>query len=450
MRLYVPLSLLLSLAASACQEAPPPSAKNEGELVVLTRMAPTTYYEDRNGNPTGPEYDLVRSFARARNLPVRFELVDTIEDIFDRLKTGQADLAAAGLTLTDSRAKSFRSGPAYQEVTETCVCRENLDVNSPSELGGLRIAVARESSYEETLRRLQETSPDLEWSSLDLSTEQLLQKVWEKEIDCTIADSNIVDINQRYFPEIERVFSVGDEQSLVWYLSNDSSITPEQLEPWFDQLKKSGKLDEILNRYYGHIPEFDYYDTHVFLDRINNRLPEFEPLFKKAASATGFSWPLLAAVSYQESQWDPAAVSPTGVRGLFMLTQPTARSLGVTNRLDPSQSALGGARYLRQLLERFPSFIQNPDRFWMTLAAYNVGFGHLQDARRLAIDLDQDPNRWYAIKGVLPHLTQKKYYRRLRHGYARGYEPVLFVEHIRNYQDLLLEKLGDKNFTPSN
>ncbi len=435
-------SALLLVLLPACGSPQPPE-KTDRELVVLTRMAPTTYYEDRDGNPTGPEYDLVRAFARARRVPVRFEMVDSIQEIFTRLERGQADLAAAGLTLTDSRADRFRAGPEYQQVTETCVCRQDLGVDAPADLPGLRLAVAGGSSYEETLQQLRQTIPDLEWSTRELSTEQLLQDVWKDQIDCTIADSNIVDINQRYFPEIERSFPVGAQRSLVWYLPAEGRIQSEELANWFETMRQSGRLDGILNRYYGYINEFDYYDTRVFLDRVEDRLKTYAPLFKEAASETGFSWQLLAAISYQESHWDPRAVSPTGVRGLFMLTQPTARSLGVTNRLDPEQSAISGARYLQKLYRRMPSFIQSPDRLWMTLAAYNVGFAHLQDARRLAIDLERNPNRWYAVKEVLPHLTQEKYYRQLRHGYARGYEPVLFVEHIRDYQDLLMEKLDN-------
>ncbi len=443
MRFPIGPSLLLFLAFSGCQTHSR-LEPIERELVVLTRMAPTTYYEDQNGNPAGPEYDLVKVFARARDVPVRFQIVDTIDEILQKLEQGEADLAAAGLTLTESRSDRFQAGPAYQEVSEICVCSKASEVDSPAELVGVRLAIGKESSYEETLQNLKSTIPDLKWTTRELSTEQLLQKVWEEQIDCTIADSNIVDINQRYFPEIERAFSIGSKRSLVWYMPQGSPVPSEELDRWFETLRQSGRLSDILNRYYGHIDEFDYYDTRVFLDRMESRLEKFEPLFRKAASDAGFPWQLIAAIAYQESQWNPEATSPTGVRGLFMLTRSTARALGVANRLDAEQSALGGVRYLRQLFQRIPSFIQSPDRLWMALAAYNVGFSHLQDARRLAIDLDRNPNRWFSLKEVLPHLTQKKYYRRLRHGYARGHEPVLFVERIRHYQDLLTEKLDQQ------
>jgi membrane-bound lytic murein transglycosylase F len=406
-------------------------------------MAPTTYYEDRDGNPAGPEYELVQDFARNRHIQVRFQVLESVEEIFEALGEGKGDLAAAGLTLTESRAEMFQVGPEYKRITEVCVCHKDSKVESPADLGGLRLTVVKGSSYEETLLRLKRDQPDLGWSSHDSSTEQLLKEIWDEKIDCTIADSNILEINQRYFPEIEQAFTLGEERSLVWYLPQGSPITHDELERWFVDLRQSGRFEEIENKYYGHIDEFDYYDTRVFLERIDDRLPPYEPLFRKAASESGFPWQLLAAVSYQESHWDPQAVSPTGVRGLFMLTQSTARSLGVTNRLDPQQSVFGGARYLRKMSERIPAFIENPDRLWMALAAYNVGFAHLQDARRLAIDLNRNPNKWHSLKEILPYLTQKKYFGRLRHGYARGYEPVLFVEHVRHYHDILSERLND-------
>ncbi|MFN2350041.1 MAG: transglycosylase SLT domain-containing protein, partial [Thioalkalivibrio sp.] len=171
--------------------------------------------------------------------------------------------------------------------------------------------------------------------------------------------------------------------------------------------------------------------------------PRFRPLFETAAASHEVRWTLLAAQSYQESHWDPAARSPTGVRGLMMLTQPTAAELGVTNRLDPAQSINGGARYLADLRRRLPETIQEPDRTWIALAAYNVGMGHVFDARGLARDLGRNPDSWVEFREVLPLLAQPRYHRKLRYGYARGTEPVEYVRRIRNYEDILIQALGE-------
>jgi len=158
----------------------------------------------------------------------------------------------------------------------------------------------------------------------------------------------------------------------------------------------------------------------------------------EAAEQTGIDWRLLAAIGYQESHWNPRARSPTGVRGIMMLTQSTMRHLGLKNRLDPRQSIIGGARYIAMMKRRIPDRIPEPDRTWMALAAYNVGFGHLEDARILAQRDGANPDKWVDVKKYLPRLSRRKWYRRTKHGYARGGEPVRYVENIRSYYDILV------------
>ena len=215
-----------------------------------------------------------------------------------------------------------------------------------------------------------------------------------------------------------------------------------ELDDWFDDMQSSGELRRLLDKYYGFVEVFDYVDIRTFIRRIEKRLPKYEPLFRTAAGRHDMDWTLLAAQSYQESHWNPKARSPTGVRGMMMLTQNTARELGVKSRIDAKQSIEGGAKYLTRLRERLPESVTGPDRTWLALAAYNIGMGHLYDARQLARELGHDPDRWSELAQVLPLLAQKRYYRQLKHGYARGYEPVRYVAQIRNYHDILLNTLN--------
>jgi membrane-bound lytic murein transglycosylase F len=157
-------------------------------------------------------------------------------------------------------------------------------------------------------------------------------------------------------------------------------------------------------------------------------------------------WRLLAAIGYQESYWNPQAVSPTGVRGLMMLTQPTAKHLGVSNRVDPGQSIDGGSHYIRTLIDKMPSPIKEPDRTWMALAAYNVGINHLEDARMITRRRGRDPNRWKDVKESLPLLSRRTWFKKTKHGYARGIEPVRFVTRIRAYYDVLVKIDSEINF----
>jgi len=437
---------LLTLCLTACTDETLQQLKQEGELVVLTRNAPTTYYEGRDG-PTGPEYDLVTRFATDHKLNVRFKILDSVDDILKALSAGEGHLAAAGLTRTDGRLDNgYAFGPAYLAVQQQVVCRRDNGriPNDPSDLVGLKLRVIDNSSYQETLKTLQQDLPALRWQTDSKSdTEQLLEQVWRKKIDCTLADSFIVDINRRYHPELVVAFNIGQADDMAWMLSPKWIGLDNALEDWLDDIEDNGFLDSWHERYFGHVDFFDYVDIRALHRRIKQRLPKYKKTFMRAAKKYKLRWTLLAAQGYQESHWRQNAKSPTGVRGIMMLTLNTANSVNVKNRLDPVQSIYGGARYLRRMIKRIPDTVHEDDRVWFALAAYNVGFGHLNDARILAERLGKNPDRWVDLKDVLPLLSQKKYYKTLKYGYARGTEPVRYVQRIRNYRQIL-----EKNIKP--
>ncbi len=414
--------------------------RETGELVVVTRNAPTTYYVDRHDKPTGFEHDLAQNFAEHLELALRFEIRHSIGEIKEALRSGEAHLAAAGLTRLETREEEFQFGPSYHQIQQQLVCRrggnrpDNLD-----ELPAVSLMVIADSSYEERLEELREERlPDLEWEvEPSTSTELVLQKVWEKEVDCTVADSNIVAISRRYYPELIVVMPMSEPQELAWMMPRQSSELAEAVNEWFHKREAKKLVDTLMTRYYAHVEIFDYVDTSRYVRRIYERLPEFLDIFKRAGEKYGIDWRLLAAQAYQESHWNPMARSPTGVRGIMMLTLPTAAEVNVNNRLDPEESIMGGARYLASLRQRLPAEIEEPDRTWIALAAYNVGMGHIYDARRLARNYGLDPNLWSSLQQMLPKLAQPEYHRYLPHGYARGDEPVQYLRRIRNYRELL-------------
>jgi membrane-bound lytic murein transglycosylase F len=436
--------VILAWLLVACSDNGINALKEGGELVVLTRNAPTTWYEGREG-PAGPEHDLVTKFAQQHGLKVRFEVLNSIDDILSAIRSGQGHIAAAGLTHTSGRSQEgFIFGPEYQQVQQQVVCRRNNGKipKAPSDLVGMKLVIIDNSSYQETLVALKKIHPELAWETdADVATEQLLEQVWRKQIDCTLADSTIVNINRRYYPELVVAFSIGDPQPMSWVLAPEWDGLNKALSPWFKEMEKNGGLAAIREKYYGHVEIFDYVDMRKFMRRIKKRLPRFRQLFEQEASQQDIPWTLLSAQAYQESHWRAKAKSPTGVRGMMMLTRNTAKSLGVQNRLDPAQSIAGGAKYLRRMMKRIPESVKGDDRLWYALASYNVGFGHLKDARELARRLNKDPDRWVDLKEILPLLAQKKYYKTLRYGYARGTEPVRYVQRIRDYRQVLERSL---------
>ncbi len=418
--------------------------RDSGRLVVLTRNAPTTYYEDRAG-PNGFEYRLTQAFAAHLGIDrVEYVLFDSIDAIVRALAEGEGDIAAAGITRLPNRERLGIFGPTYIEVHEQLVCHRGIRPRPlPIErLPGLRLRIASGTSYIRTLIDLRRRLPGLGWEiSGEQSTEQILADVAAHRIDCTIADSNIVRINRRYYPELVIERNLTPARPLAWMIPNGARGLQSELARWFREIRADGRLQRIVDESYGHIPSFDYVDIRTFKRRIRRRLPRYRPLFEAAAAEVGLPWTLLAAQAYQESHWLRTARSPTGVRGIMMLTLDTARSLGVDNRLDARQSIPAGARYLRRLIELVPATVDEDDRIWFALAAYNMGMGHVLDARRLARQLGKEANDWSTLSEILPLLTQRRYYRHLPHGYARGTEALSYVRHIRNYQAILEQHL---------
>ena len=408
------------------------------ELVVLTTNQPTTYYIDRDENPTGPEYDMTRSFAQSLGVATRYIEFDSTEAVIDALRKGEGDIAAAGLTITSERKAEFDFGPVYMDVSEYLVCHRDAGfVDDIEDLKGLEIVIPTATSYADTLNK---QFPGIDWSLDDnLLTPRLLEKVRSKEIECTISDSTIFDISRRYYPEISVKYTLHKGSQLAWMYAKNNPRLASAINKWFTEYQDSGAYAQKIEKYYGHIDVFDYVDIQKFKRRIKNRLPKYKDMFIKAAKKNGISPALLAAQSYQESHWNPKAKSPTGVRGIMMLTQPVAKSLGVTSRLDAKQNIYAGAKYHAKMKKMFDDNVTEPDRSWMALAAYNVGRGHFRDAQGLARKLGKNPNLWIDMKEVLPLLSEKEYYKDLTYGYARGNEPVQYVTRIRDYDDILVQ-----------
>lgn len=432
-------SVALLVSCSLHDDGIPP-AQQSGELVVVTRNSPTTYYQDSDGNSAGLEYDLVELFAAELGLKAKFIVAGRFDDIIPTLVRHQAHLAAAGLTVTPERERWVRFGPVYQTVRQQlCYNTDSLRPRSLKDVVGQQIEVVAGSSYVETLKAAQKKIPALAWKEIDvLESEELLEKVANGELDYSIADSHIVDITSNYYPTLAAAFDVSGPQQLAWAFPRDGDKTlMKKAQDFFARIQQDGTLKRLLDRYYGHIQRLHSGDVVGILDKKSAILPQYRKYFQRGQELTGVDWRLLAAMGYQESQWDPLATSPTGVRGMMMLTNDTADRMKVSNRLDPKQSIVAGARYLVLTRDMLPQRIEEPDRTWLALAAYNSGYGHVEDARILAQQMKLNPDSWADLKKVMPLLSKSAYYSKAKHGYARGGESVIFVENIRTYYDIL-------------
>lgn len=411
--------------------------RESGRLVVLTREAPTTYYNGIEGL-TGFEYEAMRRLAKSLEVEIEFRLYDTERDVMRALAARKGHVAAAGLGLTPARADAFAVGGEYEKVRQMVACRRDLpSPKSPAGLKGLSVAAAAHTPAAEALLAALEGVDDVIVRIENQPAEEFLNRISEGNLDCVVLDSILLRVTNPYHPEIAEAFAISGEMPFAWFLAPGSEDLAEPIRLWQAGMKKSGAFAALERRFFGFLPLFDYVDIRAFRRAIEGRLPDYEKIIRRAARDNDLPWQLLAAIAYQESHWRPDAVSPTGVQGFMMLTQQTARELGVEDRLDPHQSINAAARYLADLKSRIPVSVEEPDRTWFALAAYNLGLGHIYDARALATRMGRDRDSWMELRRVLPLLNHSAHADGLRHGRARGGQAVHFVQQVRTYMHIL-------------
>jgi membrane-bound lytic murein transglycosylase F len=441
-RRIVPLLLLGMLAG--CGQSEPAVERvgplvEGGELVVITHQSATTFYQDGEGRHAGLEYDLISRFAAEAGYQVRFIALPGFAEVLPALARGEGHIAAAGLIVTPDTARRFTFGPSYQEVLlEVIYDSEMQRPRGMEDLAGKRVDVLAGSLAIPELQALKARLPKLEWNEVVArDAEDIAARITSGLADYAVAESHTVDVARNFHPTIATAFAIGQPRRLAWAMARDADpVLVRKLDEFFGRIRRDATLTRLIDRYYGHLQRLTEADIVHFMTRVRTVLPLYRKHFHDAQDLTGIDWRLIAALGFQESHWDPGAVSPTGVRGLMMMQDDTAARMGVKNLLDPRENILGGARYLallRDLLQRAPE----PDRTWIALAAYNVGFGHLEDARSIARALKLDPNVWVNMKQVLPLLMRPEHAAVRTFGYARGGEAVILTENVRQYFDIL-------------
>lgn len=417
---------------------------SQGQLRVITINSPTTYYQGSDG-PTGIEYDLAKGLADQLQVELQLIVAESQRDALSKLEMGLGDLIAAGLHIPPSPQPSLRFTSPYQDITQLLIYRigENRRPSSLAQLEGL-LEVEAKSSHAQRLHELQPEYTELKWTeNSELNTDELLELVWNRVLDYTIADSHTFELSRHFYPELRSAFTISDARSLAWaFTDSDDSTLYDYASDYIEALTQSGEISKLLDHYYSHSEEFDYVDIRAFRRHIVTTLPKYRDLFEYAANEFGLDWRLLAAMAYQESHWNPDAVSPTGVRGIMMLTTATADQLGVNERTDPVQSIRGGAMFLSGLLQRFTTELTLPDRLWFAVAAYNIGYYHVTDTQGINRQRNLDPYSWKDLRDSLPLLRIRKWYKKTKYGYARGHEAVKYVENIRTYYEILRREIN--------
>jgi membrane-bound lytic murein transglycosylase F len=326
-------TICLGLLLVTCQ--PPPTLLeqilDEGTLRVVSRNSPTTYYFGPEG-PVGPEFDLAKGFADQLGVRLDMTATDSIAELLEAVASGRAHIAAAGLTATTDRWDGVTFGPVYRHVTEVLVYRSGQrKPRKISDLYGGHLEVAAHSSHVRTLENLRHEHPDLTWlEHPSAAQDELLERVASGEADFTVIDSTSFDASRFFYPDARTAFQLSEPQPLAWALRDgiDDSLR-RQAKMFFATDDARNLITAIDQRYLQPIEDFDYVGVRTFLRHVDSRLPLYKDIFREAADIIDVDWRLLAAVGYQESHWNPEAVSPTGVKGIMMLTRDTAKMMGV-------------------------------------------------------------------------------------------------------------------------
>ncbi|MFT5880022.1 MAG: membrane-bound lytic murein transglycosylase F [Moritella sp.] len=433
------VAVLVSVTSGCVQESEQTQLaliRKSGELHVKTTYGPATYYIEGN-KATGLDYELLKLFSDYLGVKLIIHPHHSLSSMLDSPEKKPIALLAAGLTRTEKRQVQYKMGPGYYQVKPLLIYRKGSLRPRNLQQVSETIYVVKSSSHEEYVQQLQRQYPELQLTYKTFPDEEILFSNLEQgNIKLVIADDTTLSQHQYYYPHLAKAFTLEQELDVVWFMPQmkDDSLANAVLE-FFTIQQSNGIMEQLQEKYFGHIDTFDFVDTRTFLRRIESQLPKYEPLFRQYAGQ--LDWRLLAAASYQESHWDPRAKSPTGVRGMMMLTWPTAKTFGVTSRIDAEQSIRGGAAYLTKLIHRLPDSIPDHEKPWFALAAYNIGYSHMIDARKIAHKLGKNENSWSDVKETIPLLQQAKWYKYTRFGYARGNEAVKYVSNIRKYYDSL-------------
>lgn len=432
---------LLPFFLLACTPATmPPDVTPQTKIQLLrvgTLYSPQIYQNTVKGT-AGFDYDMAKRFADYLHVPLKMVPHNNHNELYRALLENDIDIIAAGITDNPKLRKYFSLGPSLYQVDQLLVyARGHRYPNDLNQLSG-DLMVTSDPSVISILNEYQKDHPELNWDETEnKDVFDLLAMIIDKKLEYTVINSSVLDTSRRYMPSLRAGRVLKHNQHVVWLLpKNNSHYLMQKLLHFWDKEQQSDTLDILYERYFGHVKRFDYVDTQAFIRAVKKHLPKYQHHFKRYAEE--IDWLKLAAISYQESHWDPKARSPTGVRGMMMLTRPTAKQMGVYNRLDAEQSIRGGAKYLRQLLKRLPDTIPESHKIWFALASYNIGFGHLNDAIKLTKEQGLNENSWADVKQVLPLLEKRQYYSKTTYGYADGSQAVHYVDNIRRYYDTLV------------
>ncbi|MFT6850781.1 MAG: membrane-bound lytic murein transglycosylase F [Sphingobacteriales bacterium] len=441
--------------------------KERGKLIALTGYNSTSYFVYK-GTPMGYEYELLEQLAMELEVDLEVKVVQRMDQILDLLNQGVGDIVAINMTVTQERQKEVNFTDHITLTRQVLVQRtpesflqtgvgseKTVNIKSTIDLIGKKVFVRTNTSYSSRLKNLSdEIGGEIKINEVegDVNTEDLIKKVAEGEIDYTVADENVALINQTYYSNLNISVPISFPQKIAWAVRKDSPDLTNAVNSWLKQIKKKNLFYVLYAKYYRNQKLKLKTINSEFFSPNTGKISPYDKTIKKYAKKIDWDWRIIASLIYQESKFDPCAESWTGAKGLMQLMPTTAEQFGTYHLEDPTESIIIGTKYLAYLDRMWDGIVPNKEeRIKFILASYNVGQGHVFDARRLAEKYGKDPNIWEGnVDFYLLNKSKEKYFNDpvVKVGYCRGEEPFNYVREILsrfNHYKNFVPKSGNKN-----
>lgn len=452
MRPYLLYLIPFVLCIFACQEA-----KEEEEVVqscqrdwdeieedsvitILAENSPASYFIYRGRN-MGYEYELLHEFAKDIDIRLQVRMVNDLDTMFYLLNNCEGDIVAGNITITERRKKLVDFSTPHLITHEVLVQRIPADTDTITQLithiEGLKnkkIHVWKNSSFYEHIVKINENL-DLNMTIVgtegELITEELIRQVHTGEIEYTIADENVAKIDKYYYPNLDISLKISEDQEIAFVLRKGSGKLLDTLNHWLNDKANRSTIGEVKRKYFER-KNLSKKGNQEYSSLIEEgKLSPYDDIIKEESKKIGWDWRLISAIIYQESKFETWKRSWAGAFGIFQFMPATAADYGISPNSSAEAQIKAGVRKLKknynQWLEEIPD---STEAIKFTLANFNAGRAHIDDARALCEKYGKDPNVWDDnVNTMLLNLSKPKYYRDpvVRNGYCRGIETWEYV-----------------------
>ncbi len=436
-----------------------PQIRETGKLIALTDFNSTDYFIYR-GEPMGYQYELLKALAAFLNIDLEIHVDNDLPRSFRKLESAQADVLAINLTVTKERKEFLTFTHPIGRTRQVLVQRKpagwrkmTLDainrslIRNQLDLAGKTIYVQKNTSYAERLRHLSDEIGDtIIIIETDMEVERLIKMVADGEIDYTVADENVAKVNSTYYSVLDVATPISFPQNLAWALRKENTEELQRMiNRWIDSYRKTLDYAMIYKKYFEN-PKSKVRVKSDYFVLGNGRISPYDDMIRRCSDTLGWDWRLLASMIYQESHFDPRAVSWAGAMGLMQIMPSTVKRYHVKDPFDPEENIRTGVRFLRWINSIYDeTVLDEQERIKFILASYNTGQGHIKDAMRLTEKFGEDKTSWKVVRNYLLKLSQEKYFLDpvVKYGYCRGDEPVKYVDQIldryEHYKNIVQE-----------